>query len=809
MSNLTRVALLSIVLLACLPALAGAVQQRLDAPGDLVEVVVTLDKPPLARVAPARLLAAPASIAYLQRLASEQREIETRLREEIPGLAVRHRYSVVLDGLAVVVPRGELAKLEGTDGVARVYPSVAYHALRSSSPGFIGAPALWGPNLATAGRGMKIGIIDDGVDRTHPYFNPHGYRMPRGFPKGRRAFTSAKVIVARAFAPRRPIWRYAHRPFDPINSQHATHVAGIAAGNYRTRARGSRISGVAPKAYIGNYKVLTIPTPGFGLNGNSPEIVAAIEAAVRDRMDVINLSIGEAEIDPRHDIVAAALNGAAAAGVVPVVAAGNSFTEFGSGSISSPANSSRAISVAAEDEDAPTIADFSSGGPTPFALLMKPDVTAPGVSVLSSVPRREGLWARFSGTSMAAPHVAGAAALLRQRHPSWTVEQLKSALVQSGDPVYVSAPSTEARTTREGGGTVNLVRADTPLLFASPTGLSFGFVVPGSPASTTRTIALTDAGGGAGQWTVSIAAQQPAAETTVTAPPTVSVPGELAVGVTAAAGATQADHSGFIVLSARGRQRRIPYWFRVAAPALASAQTTPLSRTGTYKGDTRGHPALVDTYRYPEDPRGVNLARILLGPEQVFRVSLRRSVVNFGVAVTGGSRHIRPRIVRAGDENQLLGELALPLRANPYLPGFQVPAPVAGAALPGPGDYDIVFDSGTAALAGAFTFRFWIGDSTPPRARFVSARKGLLRISLRDKGSGVDPSTIILRVDGRERQAHYDAPRGQLVATIRNLRSGRHRLRLRVSDYQESKNMENVRRILPNTARLRAVFRVR
>ena len=211
---------------------------------------------------------------------------------------------------------------------------------------------------------MKIGIIDDGIDSTHPYFKPKGYRMPRGFPKGQKKFTTAKVIVARAFAPRTPKYRYANRPFDPLMSEHATHVAGIAAGNYRTRARGSRISGVAPKAYLGNYKVLTIPTPGFGLNGNSPEIVAAIEAAVRDGMDVINLSIGEAEIDPSSDIVAAALDAAAAAGVVPVVAAGNSFDELGAGSITSPATSPRAISVAAEAESgAGVLASFSSGGP--------------------------------------------------------------------------------------------------------------------------------------------------------------------------------------------------------------------------------------------------------------------------------------------------------------------------------------------------------------------------------------------------------------------------------------------------------------
>jgi subtilisin family serine protease len=806
MGNLKRVAFLCVGLIAFLPAFAGAVPSRTAPPGELVEVVVTLDAPPAARVASARLLASPGSISYRQKLDSEQRVLETHLREELPGFSVERRYSIVVNGFAATVPRSELAALENADGVARIYPIVAYRALRSSSPGFIGAPALWGPQLKTAGRGIKIGILDDGVERTHPYFRPRGYRMPKGFPKGRRAFTTAKVIVARAFAPRTPKWRYARRPFDPIYSEHATHVAGIAAGNYRTPARGTRISGVAPKAYIGNYKVLTIPTGRFGLNGNSPEIVAGIEAAVRDGMDVINLSLGEAEIDPRHDIVAAALNGAAAAGVVPVVAAGNSYSEFGAGSVSSPATSTRAISVAAEDEVGPTIADFSSGGPTPLSLLMKPDVTAPGVSVLSSVPQRIGTWAEFSGTSMAAPHVAGAAALLQQRHPRWTVEQIKSALVQTAQAVNLG--SFEARATREGGGTVKLIRADSPLLFASPTGLSFGLIAPGGGPKA-QSVALSDAGGGAGIWAVSVSEQQPGGGASVIVPATVSVPGQLPVSVVAAPGATQLDHSGFILLSAGGQQRRIPYWYRVSAPALRGVQPTPLTRTGTYRGDTRGHPALVDTYRYPEDPSGVDLPRVLAGPEQVFRLSLRRSVANFGVAVIGGSSAIQPRIVRAGDENQLLGELALPLRTNPYLPGFQLPEPLAGVALPGPGDYDIVFDSERAAGAGAFTFRFWIGDTTPPRARLISARRGVLRIAVRDSGSGVDPATIVLRVDGRERDGRYNRTRGQLTASIRGLRRGRHRVQLRVSDYQESKNMENVHRILPNTARLRAAFRVR
>jgi subtilisin family serine protease len=794
MSFLKRVTLLLIVAVASLPALAGASPIAPSPTSGLVEVVVTLDAKPLARG------------GDLRTLEVAQRSVESELADRIQGLTVKRRFSTVVDGLAVTLPASELSALEGTDGVVRVYPNVAYRALRSSSPGFIGAPALWGPTLRSAGNGVKIGIIDDGLDKTHPYFRARGYRMPRGFPKGQKAYTSAKVIVARAFAPRTPAWKYGRRPFDPINSDHATHVAGIAAGNHRTQAQGGRISGVAPKAYLGNYKVLTVPTRGFGLNGNSAEIVAGIEAAVRDGMDVINLSLGEVEVEPNRDIVARALDGAAAAGVVPVVAAGNSFEELGAGSIASPGSSDRAITVAAESEEGGAfIASFSSGGPTPLSLRMKPDVTAPGESVLSSVPRREGLWASFSGTSMASPHVAGAAALLHQRHPSWTVEQIKSALVQTGRPVLLGGAEVES--TREGGGTVDLVRADRPLLFASPTGLSFGHVLPG--ATVASRVTLTDAGGGTGPWAVSTSLQQLAGGVTVSALPTVTVPGELVVTATAAPGSVQGTRTGFVELTRGTDHRRIPYWLRVSAPGLAAAQTTSLARTGTYKGDTRGRAALVESYRYPEDPRGFGVPRFLPGPEHVFRVTLRRRVANFGVAVTGGRLDVQPRVVRAGDENRLLGEIALPYNANPYLSGFGRPVPVVGAALPAPGDYDIVFDTLGASRAGPFTFRFWIRDMTPPRLKLLSARGGVVRVLANDTGAGINPGSIRLFVDGRRHSARYDARRRAIVTTGRKVARGRHLLRLVVSDYQELKNMENVRRILPNTARLRATLVVR
>ncbi|MGH3105232.1 MAG: S8 family serine peptidase, partial [Gaiellaceae bacterium] len=120
---------------------------------------------------------------------------------------------------------------------------------------------------------------------------------------------------------------------------------------------------------------------------------------------------GEPEIEPIRDIVARALDAAAAAGVVPVVAAGNDYNDLGAGSVSSPANAARAIAVGAVDIDGSnrTHAEFSSVGPTTISHRLKPDVAAPGVDVLSSIPG--GGWAEFSGTSMASPHVAGVAAL--------------------------------------------------------------------------------------------------------------------------------------------------------------------------------------------------------------------------------------------------------------------------------------------------------------------------------------------------------------------------------------------------------------
>jgi hypothetical protein len=526
-------------------------------------------------------------------------------------------------------------------------------------------------------------------------------------------------------------------------------------------------------------------------------------------MDVINFSGGEPEIEPSRDIVALALDAAAAAGVVPVVAAGNDYNDLGAGSVSSPANSVQAIAVGAVGISGAsrTHAEFSSVGPTTISLRLKPDVAAPGVDVLSSVPG--GGWAEFSGTSMAAPHIAGAAALLAQRHPAWTVEQLKSALVQSGVDATESG-SRIAGPRFQGGGVVTLPRADRPLVFAQPTGVSFGLLARGK--ATRVPIALADAGAGAGPWEVARVIRRAPGGAKLGAPATVTVPGQLEVSVTVGQDARPGDLDAYVELRRGSDVRRIPVWGRVTAAALARHSTVSLNRPGVYRATTARRPSVVSRYRYPEAPEGVGVTTTLGGPERVFRFRVTTRVANAGVVVTqlGRGSNVEPRIVAGLDENRLTGYAGLPVNHNPYMDEFRKPLRAAAVLSPARGEYAVVFDSPERAGAGRFTFRYWVDDVSPPtlrlRAKRVTRGRPLL-VSAIDKGAGVYPQSIRVTVDGSTVGGTF---RGNLISIpTAGLPRGSHRLRMRVSDYQESKNTENVARILPNTRWFTATFTVR
>jgi hypothetical protein len=147
---------------------------------------------------------------------------------------------------------------------------------------------------------------------------------------------------------------------------------------------------------------------------------------------------------------------------------------------------------------------------------------------------------------------------------------------------------------------------------------------------------------------------------------------------------------------------------------------------------------------------------------------------------------------------------------NPYDDRFRTRVPAAAALSPTPGEYAIVFDSAGRAGAGRFTFRFWVHDVDAPRlrvrTRVVRAGAPLL-VAAVDAGAGVDADSIVASVDGVRVGARYR--HGVIRIQTGGVSAGAHRIRVRVSDYQETKNTENVARILPNTRVLTGKFTIR
>jgi hypothetical protein len=135
-----------------------------------------------------------------------------------------------------------------------------------------------------------------------------------------------------------------------------------------------------------------------------------------------------------------------------------------------------------------------------------------------------------------------------------------------------------------------------------------------------------------------------------------------------------------------------------------------------------------------------------------------------------------------------------------------------GVFRPARGAYDLVFDTTSRRAAGRFAFRFWVNDLSPPSARLVSrtVRSGkLLLLRVTDRGSGVDPSTLLARVDGSYRRLIWDKAHNLVGVRIPGLAAGSHKLVFSVSDYQEAKNNENDGATLPNTRKLTTSFAIR
>ncbi len=374
----------------------------------------------------------------------------------VPDVLIRREFSIVFNGVAVQAPRDVIEALRALPYVKRVVEDRVVHAL-ADGPNItlIRADKVWS-TLGTRGKGVTVAIIDTGIDYTHP-------ALGGGFGTG------FKVTGG---------WDFVNNDADPFDDNgHGTHVAGIVAGQSDT------ITGVAPEVSLLAFKVLS--ATGSGSESN---VIAAIERAAdpnqdgstADHVDVANLSLGGSG-NP-DDPGSVAIDNATAAGVVFAIAAGNSGSSFHT--ISSPGTARSAITVGASDLT-DKITSFSSRGPNMKDIAIKPDVVAPGLSILSSLPGNR--YGSLSGTSMATPHVAGAAALLKALHRDWTPAQIKLALMNNAVFVVDDVQAV-------GAGRIDVFAAATTTLAIDPPTLSLGLAPTQTSWTVTRTLHVTNRG---------------------------------------------------------------------------------------------------------------------------------------------------------------------------------------------------------------------------------------------------------------------------------------------------------------------------
>ncbi len=253
-----------------------------------------------------------------ERMEKRLGRFENRLKSLSPDIVPRRRFTGLINGLSINMPRNMASRVRSLPEVLSVVPNRRYKMSLTRSNDLMSVPLAWqlAGGQEIAGQGIKIGIIDTGIDNTHVMFDDSDFEMPEGYPLGNTDFTNNKIIVARVLT------KSGDLPEDSTprdRNGHGTHVASCAAGNSNTLSPLGLISGIAPRAYLGNYKVFT------GEFTTLAQIVAALEAAVEDGMDVVNLSLGsEAFINTVLDPEAIAVRNAIKAGVVVVAAAGNS-----------------------------------------------------------------------------------------------------------------------------------------------------------------------------------------------------------------------------------------------------------------------------------------------------------------------------------------------------------------------------------------------------------------------------------------------------------------------------------------------------
>ena len=521
--------------------------------------------PPLPKIS----ISKPATAIVLLEQSFKREQIETTLKK-YPSLKLRNVYKHAINGFSVEGKKEELAKLEQEPFIQHISEVSIYQVNLGESVPFIGgnqARRFYDPSKKRlTGKGVKVGVVDTGIDYTHRDL--------------KLAYKGGRDLVD---GDQDPMETKGTSVYDTF---HGTHVAGIIAAN-------GKLKGVAPEAEIYAYRAL-----GPGGSGDTEQVLLAIDAAIEDGVDVLNLSLGNNVNGPDLPI-SLALNKAVDLGIVAVTSNGNAGPDVWT--VGSPGTAEKAISVGAstppikvlhlvyglgtekkevsltpiqgakewsivsteeivdgklgekkdvKDADGKIVliergkltfyekiknakkagakaviifnntkgsftaglekelnlpavtiskkdgeeirsmlsrresktvafkyrneqdqlADFSSRGPVTVTWDIKPDLLAPGVDIDSTVPSG---YMSLAGTSMSAPHVAGACALLKQAHPTWTPKQIKSALMTTAKPLK-NRKQEWYHTYEQGAGRLQIaeaLKADT-LLY--PSSLAFG-----------------------------------------------------------------------------------------------------------------------------------------------------------------------------------------------------------------------------------------------------------------------------------------------------------------------------------------------
>ncbi|MFC0272467.1 S8 family serine peptidase [Metabacillus herbersteinensis] len=487
--------------------------------------------------------------------------------DQYSEIKIHRTYKKVFFGYSISGPTNTIQKITKDSALLHSSPVSSYSSHIEESIPFIGGSEVRGifdsNNHRLTGKGIKVAVIDTGVDYRHPDL--------------RRNYRGGFDVIDGDEDPMETL------ATDGTETIHGTHVAGIIAAN-------GKLQGIAPEAEIIAYRAL-----GPGGFGTSDQVIASIEKAIEDRVDVLNLSLGNTVNGPDWP-TSLALDKAVEEGIIAVTSSGNSGPEVWT--VGSPGTSSKAISVGAstppmnvpylqisgltkaiplrslqdsmawnlksadqivyagigeENElteevkdkvilmkrgkltftekamnakkkgakaviifnnvkgsfsgsletklnipvvsiskkdgqailnqlsekpimrttykkEQDLLADFSSRGPVTVTWEIKPDIVTPGVAIDSTVPKG---YLALHGTSMAAPHVAGASALIKQAHPNWSPEQVKAALMNTAVPLYDKTRSLYLPI-EQGTGRVDVAKAIATETLIYPGSLSFG-----------------------------------------------------------------------------------------------------------------------------------------------------------------------------------------------------------------------------------------------------------------------------------------------------------------------------------------------